>query len=169
MSKVMHPKLKRLILFIQCSPCTAILCRFTFYRRRISAPLTPIHPTPRSFCSCRRPCNTLCWYATSYFIISVVLTVISLHALGVSRYFTVQSALTKGYFPVARLTTGFIAVMLTALVALTFAVLMAGKLVPKGIWGHVPDINIPPPGLEYLKFEASTSKNLHEYASMISH
>lgn len=44
-----------------------------------------------------------------------------------------QSALTKGYFPVARVTTGFIAVMLTALVTLTFGVLMAGKLVPKGM------------------------------------
>jgi uncharacterized membrane protein YidH (DUF202 family) len=52
--------------------------------------------------------------------------------IGVTRYFTVQAALTKGYFPVARLATGFIAVVLTALVTLTFAIMMAGKLEAKG-------------------------------------
>ncbi|KAF8967111.1 hypothetical protein BDZ97DRAFT_1656910 [Flammula alnicola] len=52
--------------------------------------------------------------------------------IGVVRYFTVQSALTKGYFPVARIATGFIAVMLTALVTLTFGIMLAGKLEPKG-------------------------------------
>ncbi|PPQ99190.1 LOW QUALITY PROTEIN: hypothetical protein CVT26_014113 [Gymnopilus dilepis] len=51
--------------------------------------------------------------------------------IGVVRYFTVQSALTKGYFPVARLATGFIAVVLTALVTLTFAIMLAGKLEAK--------------------------------------
>ncbi|KAH9480550.1 hypothetical protein JR316_0007150 [Psilocybe cubensis] len=34
--------------------------------------------------------------------------------IGVTRYFTVQSALTKGYFPVARIATSFIAIVLTA-------------------------------------------------------
>ncbi|KDR82639.1 hypothetical protein GALMADRAFT_238081 [Galerina marginata CBS 339.88] len=51
--------------------------------------------------------------------------------IGVTRYFTVQVALTKGYFPVARMATGLIAVFLTALVALTFAIMMAGKLEAK--------------------------------------
>ncbi|KAF8195523.1 hypothetical protein BJ912DRAFT_957336 [Pholiota molesta] len=51
--------------------------------------------------------------------------------IGVVRYFTIQFALIKGYFPVARLTTGFIAVILTALVTLTFSILIAGKLTPK--------------------------------------
>jgi len=44
------------------------------------------------------------------------------------RYFTVQAALTKGSFPVARVATGFIATMLTVLVTLTFGILLAGKL-----------------------------------------
>lgn len=48
-----------------------------------------------------------------------------------ARYFTIQAALTKGYFPVARLVTGFIAIALTVLVTLTFAILLAGKLKPK--------------------------------------
>jgi len=43
----------------------------------------------------------------------------------------VQSALTKGYFPVARLATGFIAMALSVLVTLTFGILLAGKLEPK--------------------------------------
>jgi len=51
--------------------------------------------------------------------------------LGVIRYFTVQTALVKGQFPVARLVTGLISVMLTALVSVTFAILLAGKLEPK--------------------------------------
>ncbi|KAF9534518.1 hypothetical protein CPB83DRAFT_804538 [Crepidotus variabilis] len=48
--------------------------------------------------------------------------------IGVVRYYTVQAALVKGSFPVARLATAFIATMLTALVTLTFGVLLAGKL-----------------------------------------
>ncbi|KAF9561341.1 hypothetical protein CPC08DRAFT_707474 [Agrocybe pediades] len=51
--------------------------------------------------------------------------------IGVVRYFTVQTALVKGQFPVARLATGLISVMLTALVSVTFAMLLAGKLEPK--------------------------------------
>lgn len=50
-----------------------------------------------------------------------------------TRYFTVQVALTKGYFPVARLVTGFIAVVLTVLVTLTLAILMAGQLEAKQV------------------------------------
>ncbi|KIK03322.1 hypothetical protein K443DRAFT_95339 [Laccaria amethystina LaAM-08-1] len=51
--------------------------------------------------------------------------------IGVARYFTIQAALTKGYFPVARLATGFIAIALTVLVTLTVAILLAGKLEPR--------------------------------------
>lgn len=54
-------------------------------------------------------------------------------SLGVTRYFSVQAALTKGNFPVARIVTGFIALALTILVLLTFGILVAGKLEPKGL------------------------------------
>ena len=47
---------------------------------------------------------------------------------GLTRYFTIQVALTKGVFPVARLATGFVAMMLGVLVTLTFGILLAGKL-----------------------------------------
>lgn len=50
---------------------------------------------------------------------------------GVTRYFSIQVALTKGVFPVARLATGFVAMMLGVLVALTFGILLAGKLEQK--------------------------------------
>ncbi|KAF8798847.1 hypothetical protein BYT27DRAFT_7122333 [Phlegmacium glaucopus] len=52
---------------------------------------------------------------------------LSVLIIGVTRYFTVQVALTRGVFPVARLASGFIAMMLGALVALTFGILLAGK------------------------------------------
>jgi hypothetical protein len=51
---------------------------------------------------------------------------------GVIRYFTVQKALTNGFFPVARITVGAIAVALTVVVTLTFAILVAWKLDSKG-------------------------------------
>ncbi|KAF8158245.1 hypothetical protein B0H34DRAFT_674696 [Crassisporium funariophilum] len=51
--------------------------------------------------------------------------------IGITRYFTVQAALTKGYFPVARVATGLIAIMLTVLVTLTFGIMLAGKLEPR--------------------------------------
>ena len=38
-----------------------------------------------------------------------------------------QVALTKGVFPVARLATGFVGMMLGVLVTLTFGVLLAGR------------------------------------------
>jgi len=47
--------------------------------------------------------------------------------IGITRYFTVQVALTKGVFPVARLATGFVAMMMGVLVTLTFGILLAGK------------------------------------------
>ena len=46
---------------------------------------------------------------------------------GVTRYFSVQTSLVKGTFPVARLTPALIAIMLSVLVTLTFGILLAGK------------------------------------------
>jgi len=51
--------------------------------------------------------------------------------IGVIRYFSVQSALTKGRFPVARVVTAGMALALAALIILTFGILLAGKLEPK--------------------------------------
>ena len=51
--------------------------------------------------------------------------------LGFTRYFTIQVALTKGVFPVARFATGFVAMMLGVIVTLTFGILLAGKLEQK--------------------------------------
>lgn len=53
--------------------------------------------------------------------------------LGVSRYFAIQTALTKGYFPAPRLVMGAIALSLAVLVTLTFGILVAGKLEPNGL------------------------------------
>lgn len=54
------------------------------------------------------------------------------HALsilsGVLRYFTVQTALTKGMFPVARIAISVIALALGVLIVLTFGILVAGRL-----------------------------------------
>ncbi|KAG5728619.1 hypothetical protein E4T56_gene1983 [Termitomyces sp. T112] len=47
--------------------------------------------------------------------------------IGVVRYFSVQAALTKGYFPVARVATGFITLVLSSLVIVTFAILVARR------------------------------------------
>ncbi|KAG6831658.1 hypothetical protein H0H87_004608 [Tephrocybe sp. NHM501043] len=49
---------------------------------------------------------------------------------GVVRYFSVQAALTKGRFPVARVGTSFITSVLVMLVISTFGILVAGKLEP---------------------------------------
>lgn len=45
-----------------------------------------------------------------------------------TRYFTIQAALVKGQFPVARLATAMIALMLVVLVTMTFGMLLVGKL-----------------------------------------
>jgi len=44
--------------------------------------------------------------------------------LGLARYFMIQTSLTKGKFPVARVSIAFIAVMLSILVAIVFAILV---------------------------------------------
>ncbi|KAH6912764.1 hypothetical protein BKA70DRAFT_1559234 [Coprinopsis sp. MPI-PUGE-AT-0042] len=59
---------------------------------------------------------------------TTVLIGISILAIGVARYFIVQSALTRGKYPAARLAIGFLAIAMTALVSLTFAVMMASNL-----------------------------------------
>jgi len=48
-------------------------------------------------------------------------------AIGFIRYFSVQTALTKGNFPVARVTIAFIAVVLSALIAIVFGILVGVK------------------------------------------
>jgi len=52
---------------------------------------------------------------------------------GVTRYFTVQAALTKGFFPVARFVTALMTLALTVLTFLTFGILLAGKLGPREV------------------------------------
>ncbi|KAJ4495838.1 hypothetical protein C8J55DRAFT_414194 [Lentinula edodes] len=47
--------------------------------------------------------------------------------IGLKRYFTVQTALTQGKFPVSRLMIGGIALILLAIVTTVFAVLIAGR------------------------------------------
>jgi len=61
---------------------------------------------------------------------SVVVLGLVVLLIGFSRYFAVQTALTKGYFPVARTVTALMTLALTALTFLTFGVLLAGKLGP---------------------------------------
>ncbi|KAJ3517622.1 hypothetical protein NMY22_g13920 [Coprinellus aureogranulatus] len=52
-----------------------------------------------------------------------ILTGISVLVIGVTRYFLVQSALTKGYFPAARSAIAFISLSLAGLVCATFVFL----------------------------------------------
>lgn len=49
---------------------------------------------------------------------------------GTVRYFTVQAALTKGCFPVARIMTALMTLSLTVLIILSFGILVTGKLGP---------------------------------------
>lgn len=48
--------------------------------------------------------------------------------VGITRYFTVQSALTQGNFPVARLVVLAISSVLIVLTTVVFAVLLAGRI-----------------------------------------
>ncbi|KAF8895297.1 hypothetical protein BD779DRAFT_1498680 [Infundibulicybe gibba] len=52
--------------------------------------------------------------------------------IGVMRYFTVQAALTKGVFPVARVVPAAMAAALSVFVTVTFGILVAGKLEARG-------------------------------------
>ncbi|KAJ4490163.1 hypothetical protein J3R30DRAFT_3278754 [Lentinula aciculospora] len=47
--------------------------------------------------------------------------------IGLLRYFTVQTALTEGNFPVSRLMIGGITLILLAIITTVFAVLIAGR------------------------------------------
>ncbi|KAG5648380.1 hypothetical protein DXG03_004954 [Asterophora parasitica] len=51
--------------------------------------------------------------------------------VGVVRYFSVQAALTKGNFPVARALAAFITMTMSVLVVLTFGILITGRLETK--------------------------------------
>ncbi|KIM43295.1 hypothetical protein M413DRAFT_26451 [Hebeloma cylindrosporum] len=97
-----------LIVYVHSSPGSTLLC--------LIAPESGRTPAPCLY----RPLG-----ATAVAIGLAVLFI------GVARYFTIQAALTKGYFPVARLATGFIAIVLSVLVTLTFGILLAGKLEAK--------------------------------------
>ncbi|KAF6757571.1 hypothetical protein DFP72DRAFT_239057 [Ephemerocybe angulata] len=57
---------------------------------------------------------------------------LSVLLIGVTRYFLVQSALTKGYFPAARSAMAFISLSLAALIGATFTFLVLGKVGPGG-------------------------------------
>ncbi|GLB38297.1 putative protein with domain of unknown function (DUF202) [Lyophyllum shimeji] len=61
--------------------------------------------------------------------VTIILGLIVL-MIGVVRYFSVQAALTRGTFPVARAVTGFITMALTLLVIVMFGILLAGKSEP---------------------------------------
>ena len=53
------------------------------------------------------------------------LKILTLHPnTGLVRYFTIQTALTKGCFPVARVIIAFIAIVLSTLVVIVFGVLV---------------------------------------------
>ncbi|KAJ7772207.1 hypothetical protein B0H16DRAFT_1768758 [Mycena metata] len=60
--------------------------------------------------------------------LAVTLIGLGLYVLfvGVSRYFAIQEALTKGMFPIARARVGIIALSMAAVVTLLFGVLVAG-------------------------------------------
>jgi hypothetical protein len=116
--------------FTNYSSSATLLCSFFRDSSKVSSSTSSIHSTSRSRYNCYRSHGPIHWcvisvlHRTAHIYILTVL-------LGVVRYFTIQFALIKGYFPVARLATGFIAVILTALVTLTFSILIAGKLTPK--------------------------------------
>ncbi|KAJ6488736.1 hypothetical protein C8R45DRAFT_992750 [Mycena sanguinolenta] len=64
--------------------------------------------------------------------VAVCLIVLSLYVLvvGVSRYFDVQVALINGRFPTTRFHVGVIAFSLGAIIAVLFALLIAGTIIP---------------------------------------
>ena len=82
------------------------------------------------FYSYLRPLGLIHWFVIMQNDVDFILFYF-IFCSGFTRYFTVQVALTKGVFPVARLATGFIAMMLGVLVTLTFGILLAGKLEQK--------------------------------------
>ncbi|KAJ7093498.1 hypothetical protein C8R44DRAFT_395937 [Mycena epipterygia] len=65
-------------------------------------------------------------YARPLAASSIILALYVL-GVGVSRYFTVQVALTEGLFPVARLRLGLIALALATIITVVFGLLLAGR------------------------------------------
>ncbi|EAU85930.2 hypothetical protein CC1G_02953 [Coprinopsis cinerea okayama7 len=61
---------------------------------------------------------------------ATILVGLSVLIIGVFRYFIIQSSLTRGNFPAARMGVGFVTVSMTALVTVTFSILLAGRLHP---------------------------------------
>jgi len=65
-------------------------------------------------------------YARPLAASSIVLALYVL-GVGVSRYFTVQLALTEGFFPIARLRLGLIALALATIITVVFGLLLAER------------------------------------------
>ncbi|KAJ7738822.1 hypothetical protein DFH07DRAFT_1064492 [Mycena maculata] len=79
------------------------------FKNQISVPLQPFET-----------------YARPLAVGSIVLALYVL-LVGVSRYFTVQTALTKGLFPVTRFHLGFIAFFIAAIITVVFGLLIAER------------------------------------------
>jgi len=56
---------------------------------------------------------------------TIVITGLFTLLIGINRYFSIQDALTKGHYPVARLTVAFLAVVLAAIVVIVFGILVS--------------------------------------------
>ncbi|TEB22732.1 hypothetical protein FA13DRAFT_1740646 [Coprinellus micaceus] len=70
------------------------------------------------------------WFVRPLGAVAIIIG-ISVLVIGVTRYFLVQSALTKGYFPAARSAMAFISLSLAAMIGATFSFLVtSGKLHP---------------------------------------
>ena len=112
------------------STCTALFGCFIIITIIACLLAQTLRSSAGCFYGCRRPLGPVHRFVTK-FMPSNYATLISFPS-GITRYFTVQVALIKGVFPVSRLATGFVAMMLGVLVALTFGILLAdSKLGPK--------------------------------------
>ena len=87
-----------------------------------------IHSSVGCFCGPPRPLGFVHWFVIIKSMRNDVNLIIIIFCSGFTRYFTIQVALIKGVFPVARLATGFVTMMLGVIVTLTFGILLAGKL-----------------------------------------
>ncbi|KAJ8521038.1 hypothetical protein ONZ45_g2209 [Pleurotus djamor] len=89
----------------------------------ISVNTTDASVEPASFAPASRKLQS---FARPLGATTVVFAVIIL-VIGMTRYFTVQSALTKGMFPVARVVMTAITAFLGVLIAIVFGVLVAER------------------------------------------
>ncbi|KDQ25301.1 hypothetical protein PLEOSDRAFT_1071846 [Pleurotus ostreatus PC15] len=95
----------------------ALVQLFTIAVNTSPSPMPPTYePTSKRLQSLARPLG-----ATTVIFGMIVL------AIGMTRYFTIQTALTKGMFPVARMVISGITLGLSVLVAVVFGVLMAER------------------------------------------